>query len=281
LNATKLAEGGAYDYARGVICSFRCSWRKSEAQGLWEEIAVFYGCSVVELRQYTLHGGSRERLIQLFEDEFIESQEALEISVIGPFCDLDDANRFVWLRGFPDMNERGRMLSAFYDGPVWRAHRDAANATMIDSDNVLLLRPIHGGAGNSAEANGLDMGSFRRDVLVVVNIHYVDGSAIESFGQFFEKVMCPVLTSTGARIIAAFESEAATNTFSRLPVREGETVFVWLAVFRDAGHFEEHAACLRNSPDWRKDAPQDVLRQFARKAEVLKLAPTPRSQLRH
>ena len=33
------------------------------------------------------------------------------------------------------------MLAAFYDGPVWRAHRDEANATMIDSDDVLLLRP--------------------------------------------------------------------------------------------------------------------------------------------
>ena len=34
------------------------------------------GCSVVELRQYTLHGGTREQLIHLFENEFIESQEA-------------------------------------------------------------------------------------------------------------------------------------------------------------------------------------------------------------
>jgi hypothetical protein len=129
--------------------------------------------------------------------------------------------------------------------------------------------------------NVLDVGPFGRDALVVANIHYVDRSAIESFAQFFERTMKPALTNTGARVIAVFETEAAKNTFTRLPVREGETVLVWLAVFRDAGHFEEHAAALRDSPDWRKDAPQDVLRQFARRAEVLKLAPTPRSQLRH
>ena len=32
------------------------------------------GCSVVELRQYTLHDGARERLIDLFEREFIEAE---------------------------------------------------------------------------------------------------------------------------------------------------------------------------------------------------------------
>ncbi len=241
---------------------------------------MLHGCSVVELRQYTLHEGTRERLIQLFEGEFIESQEAVGIRVIGPFRDLEDPNRFVWLRGFPDMNERGRMLAAFYGGPVWQAHCDAANATMIDSDNVLLLRPTHGHADNSVLVNGVDMGVIGRDALVVVNIHYVDSSAIEGFARFFERTMKPALTNTGGQVIAAFETEAAKNTFARLPVREGETVLVWLAVFRDAGHFDDHVAGLRDSPDWRNHAPQDVLRQFARRAEVLKLAPTPRSQLR-
>jgi hypothetical protein len=246
-----------------------------------EEIAMLDGCSVVELRQYTLHDGTRAQLIDLFENEFIESQEALGIRVVGPFRDLDDPNRFVWLRGFPDMNERGPMLSAFYEGPVWRAHRDAANATMIDSDNVLLLRPTRRRSADSGVANGLDMESFSRDALVVANIHYVDHSAIESFAQFFEKTMIPVLTNTGARVIAAFETEAAANTFSRLPVREGETVFIWLTAFRDARQFEEHVTALRDSPDWRKHAPEDVLRQFSRKPEVLKLAPTPGSQLQN
>jgi NIPSNAP len=239
---------------------------------------MFHGCSVVELRQYTLHDGTRERLIQLFENEFIASQEALGIRVIGPFRDLEDPNRFVWLRGFPDMDERSRMLSAFYDGPDWRAHRDAANATMIDSDNVLLLRPIHGPA-NPVVENGIDMGSFHRDALAVANIHYVDCSAIENFARFFEKTMNPALAIAGAHVIAAFETEAATNTFSRLPVRQGEAVLVWLAAFRDAGHFEDHLAALRDSPDWRKHAPQDVLRQFSRKPEILRLTPTPRAQL--
>jgi hypothetical protein len=115
--------------------------------------------------------------------------------------------------------------------------------------------------------------------VVVVNIHYVDRSGLESFAQFFETNMRPAVTNAAAEILAAYETEPARNTFPRLPVREGETVFVWLAAFRDARTFENYVTALRDSPDWRKDAPADVLRQFSRKPEVLKLAPTPLSQL--
>src|SRR5215510_9567490 len=83
---------------------------------------------VVELRQYTLRPGKRDTLIDLFERELVEAQEAVGMKIIGQFRDLDDPDRFVWLRGFPDMSTRGRALEAFYDGPVWARHRVAANA---------------------------------------------------------------------------------------------------------------------------------------------------------
>jgi hypothetical protein len=54
---------------------------------------------IVELRQYTLHPGQRDVLIDLFDREFVESQEALGMKVIGQFRDLDNPDRFVWLRG--------------------------------------------------------------------------------------------------------------------------------------------------------------------------------------
>lgn len=95
---------------------------------------------IIELRQYTLHPGRRDVLIDLFEREFIESQEALGMKIVGTFRDLDRPDRFVWIRGFADMPSRAEGLNAFYGGPVWQQHRNAANATMVDSDNVLLLR---------------------------------------------------------------------------------------------------------------------------------------------
>src|SRR2546422_1577097 len=98
--------------------------------------------SVFELRQYTLYGGRRDTLISLFEKNFIESQDVVGAHVIGTFRDLDDPDRFVWIRGFRDMPTRQHALEAFYGGPVWMAHKKEANATMVDSDNVLLLRAL-------------------------------------------------------------------------------------------------------------------------------------------
>src|SRR4051794_14599882 len=97
--------------------------------------------AVVELRQYTLHPGKRDILIQLFDRELVETQDATGMVVLGQFRDLDDPDRFVWLRGFADMESRRAALAEFYGGPAWKMHAAAANATMIDSDNVLLLQP--------------------------------------------------------------------------------------------------------------------------------------------
>src|SRR4051794_22255305 len=115
------------------------------------EMKTFSCCPVLELRQYTLHPGKRDVLIELFEREFVESQEARGMTLVGQFRDLDNPDRFVWLRGFPDMAARAQALMEFYGGPIWKAHREAANATMIDSDNVLLLRPARPTSGFSME----------------------------------------------------------------------------------------------------------------------------------
>src|SRR5688500_18059770 len=115
---------------------------------------------IVELRMYSLHPGRRDELIRLVERGFIGSQEAVGIQVIGQFVVLDDPNRVIWLRGFHDMPARAESLNAFYSGPVWKAHREAANATMIDSDNVLLLRLPQGACGFTFDrANRPPLGS--------------------------------------------------------------------------------------------------------------------------
>src|SRR2546429_6342424 len=96
-------------------------------------------CSIVELRQYTLYPGKRDVLIDLFDREFVESQEALGMKVVGQFRDLDNPNRFVWLRGFRDMPSRAQALKDFYGGAGLEAHPGAAHATMIHSPYMLLL----------------------------------------------------------------------------------------------------------------------------------------------
>src|SRR6266700_2753328 len=143
-------------------------------------------CPVVELRQYTLKPGMRDVLIDLFEQEFIETQEATGIVVIGQFRDMDNPDRFVWLRGFADMPTRAQALQEFYGGPVWKAHREAANATMIDSDNVLLLRPALPASGFFLEnAKRAPVGSDEVPAsLVVATIYYFADPVAPDFINF-------------------------------------------------------------------------------------------------
>jgi hypothetical protein len=98
-------------------------------------------CPVIELRQYTLKPGQRDVLIDVFDRYFVEAQESAGMTIIGQFRDRQRADRFVWMRGFPDMASRFRALEQFYNGPVWAAHKAAANETMLDSNDVLLLKP--------------------------------------------------------------------------------------------------------------------------------------------
>jgi len=237
-------------------------------------------CSIVELRQYTLHPGKRDTLIELFDREFVESQEALGIVVIGQFRDLENPNRFVWLRGFGDMTARAQALKAFYGGPIWKAHREAANATMIDSDNVLLLRPAHSVAGFLLGNHRPPPGSKRiPDALLVATIYYLNASAGDDFTDFFERSLGPVLVHANASILAYLVTETGANTFPALPVREGENVFVCFSGFRDHASYEDHVATLSCSQRWR-GVSQDMTRRLKGIPEVLKLSPTARSRLR-
>ena len=238
-------------------------------------------CPVVELRQYTLHPGKRDNLINLFDREFIESQEALGIKIIGQFRDLDRPDHFVWLRGFRDMTLRAKALTDFYSGPVWKMHREAANATMIDSDNVLLLRPARPASGFSLEnMKRPPAGSDQVPTsLVVAPIYYFDGPVAPDFVNFFERTIRPVVASLGATISAYFVTENSENTFPALPVRAGENVFVWFSTFRNSAAYENYAAALSQSERWRGEGLVGLKRYLDRAPEILKLSPTARSQL--
>jgi hypothetical protein len=230
-------------------------------------------CPIVELRQYTLHAGGRDVLIDLFEREFVETQEAVGVRVIGTFRDLDDPNRFVWLRGFPDMAARAKSLEAFYSGPAWQAHRNTANATMIDSDNVLLLHPTTPEAGFAAtDGHG--------DGLVVAEIRYLDTAKAVAFQAFAAQRIIPRMRAAGARVLATFATEASPNSFPKLPVRQGETVHVTFLGFSGEPAHRAWRDALAAGPDWRDGAPEALLRDFSRKPEVIRLSPTKRSRLR-
>jgi len=237
-------------------------------------------CPIVELRHYALRPGKRETLIELFDREFIETQEEAGIQLIAQFRDIDRPDVFTWLRGFADMESRAAALAAFYDGPAWHAHRDAANSTMIDSDNVLLLRPAGPASGfvfDPADRPGIGATTILPG-LFVATIYPLAAAAAKSFAEIFYRVMMPELTSAGAVPIAVFETEPAKNTFPRLPVREDEQVFVWFARFADGGAYDQHVSALEESRTWREEVRPTLDGSLASLVETWRLTPTARSR---
>lgn len=154
---------------------------------------------VIELRQYTLRHGRRDELITLFEREFIDTQAACGLQVLGIFRNAERRDHFVWLRGCADMANRARGLAAFYGGPVWARHRDAANATMLDSDDVLLLRPL-----TALPAPGGRPGPWCATVCLLQAAP--------------DETLREALRRSGGHWL---ETEPSPNNFPRLPVREG------------------------------------------------------------
>ncbi|MFE6970182.1 NIPSNAP family protein [Isoptericola sp. NPDC057653] len=237
-------------------------------------------CPVVELRQYTLRPGRRDELVELFERELVEPQEAAGMTLLGQFLDLDDPDRFVWLRGFDDMDRRAEALAAFYGGPVWRAHRDRANATMVDSDDVLLLRPVSPAGGFPAPAPRPAPGAPARTRSTVVATVFCGSTPFDgAVAGRVQQAVPRLLAESGVEPLALLRSEHAVNTFPALPVRTGEEVLVWLARL-DADGGADRLSAVEESARWREEvlAPLEAL--GGPPPQRLRLVPTPRSSLR-
>ena len=232
--------------------------------------------SVFELRQYTLYGGQRDTLISLFEKNFIEPQEAVGAHVVGTFRDIDDPDRFVWIRGFRDMPTRQQSLQDFYgSSPEWNIHKKEANATMIDSDNVLLLRALSS-QPKFAQTVTNAPGS---DAVYGVTIYYLAGVDTVQFARFFDLTVLPHLNTLGAHPMATLATNDMPNNFPRLPVREHDGVFLWIARWPNIADYQSFSAQMRAWSGWRDAAPETVLPALMRKPEQLRLTPTTRSML--
>jgi hypothetical protein len=217
---------------------------------------------VLELRQYTLRPGQRDVLIELFDRELVETQEAQRMAILGQFRDLDRPDRFVWLRGFADISTRAAALTAFYTGPAWKAHAAAANETMLDIDDVLLLRPVHRFPPFRASRPAVGAPAPASAVLATICLR--DRPFDAEFFSFFADEAVPELASAGGAPLAWFSTEYAENDFPALPVRTGIHAFVWFTRFESIDALDEH-------PVWE---PPGV------EVHRLRLAPTGRSLLR-
>lgn len=240
-------------------------------------------CPIVELRQYVMKPGRRDELIALFEEHFIEGQEQYGSRIIGQFRHRINPDQFIWLRGFRDMETRRQALQDFYYGPIWQEHRTAANDTMIDSDNVLLLKPARAASSfhlDPADRPALDAPETAGG-LISATVYAFEAPVDAQFVDFFEKSVIPVLREAGAALLGYFVTEPQENTFPALPVREGEHIFVWFASFASEAAYTAYCFALAQNQTWTTVLAPALKKWLSKLEEALELIPARRSLLRH
>lgn len=82
---------------------------------------------LLEIRRYTIVPGRRDEFVAWFESEVAPAMTQAGIRILGSFVSADDADVFVYMRGFVDEEERDNLTRTFHGSDVWTGRmRDRA-----------------------------------------------------------------------------------------------------------------------------------------------------------
>lgn len=109
-------------------------------------------CMIVEVRTYRVKPGLRDRFIEFFHRHAIPLQRAKGMTIAGPFLDTEDRDVFIWLRGFPSLDERDRMKRDLYEGEEWKSELEAIAMAMLDDFSSVLTTTTAGFVDDLADA---------------------------------------------------------------------------------------------------------------------------------
>lgn len=87
--------------------SFSQANEQAQNQGANQNIKV------IELRNYLVRHGRRDEFINLFEENFVGSQNILGGHILGQYRVKGADDNFFWIRGFKDMPARYKFLKRF------------------------------------------------------------------------------------------------------------------------------------------------------------------------
>ena len=99
---------------------------------------------IVEVRSYRIKPNRRAEFITLFETKAIPAQRSHGMKIVGPLLDVENPNKFVFLRSFPSLEERDRMKADFYEGPLWKNELEAIAMPLLESYDVILCETSSG-----------------------------------------------------------------------------------------------------------------------------------------
>jgi len=186
--------------------------------------------TVLELRNYLLKPNTSDGFKKYFNAYFVTPMHDLGGYTLGQFK-IDRANdRFVWFRGFKDMETRVKFLNDFYvNSKTWKDFGKGANDMMINSDNVYLLRPLV----KSISANFLEASH----KIVVVNFYSCNGT-LDKVIALFNTEYLPFLENIEIKNTTLWVSEMQENDFPRLPAFQDKNLLVSLTSFENEKEYQ-------------------------------------------
>lgn len=176
---------------------------------------------IVDIRDYTHVPGGRSKMIERFEGLFMDEQERLGAKVLGLFLDADDDARVVWLRAMPDLDTRKRVLTEFYaNGEMWRANKEEVNTWFVDTDNVLLVRPLGEIAAPATTESTVGMYT-----------HVGPQPLSPEHRSQIDREVTTAIAEAGGRLLVTFATDPVENNYPKHPIRTGEHGLIWFATF--------------------------------------------------
>ena len=188
---------------------------------------------VIELRNYLIKPGRRDEFINYFEENFINSQNALGGYILGQYRVKDADDNFFWMRGFPDMPSRYKFLNDFYYSPFWKAHKTVPNSLLLNNDNVYLLKPLDVNDSSISNETAFNSAWFGKEKGIAVLDLYISNTKLDKLIEFIKKQYNSILSVAGVQNTSFWVSETATNEFTALPVFQDKNLLVQITFYKD------------------------------------------------
>lgn len=239
------------------------------------QLAHLADFQVVEFRRYTIKEGAREQFAKYFESYFPEAFQQLGAIALGQFFERDKPDGFTWMRGFRTMDARAVVSSAFYYGPVWKEHRLTLNDLMVDSDNVMLMRPLNGERAIPVLPAVDPVLEASAQGVVVAQVFPLHPDSVDSFAKRAEAAFA-AYRSAGMREAGVLVTLDTPNNFPQLPVRTDGPYLVWLGVAPDQQAINTGFSALATE----MAATLGATGLLRGPSELIILNPAPRSRLR-
>ena len=194
---------------------------------------------VLELRNYLLKPNMADEFNSYFNKHFVKPMTELSGYTLGQFQIKGVNDRFVWLRGFTDMSIRVKFLNDFYINSLsWKEFGSGANAMMINSDNVYLLRPLTKGKNAAEQSETINSNFLQTDKGITVIDFYICNSTLDKTIDLFNTSYLPFLKTLNIEDISLWVSEMTENDFPRLPVFQDKNLLVTISNYKNEKEYQ-------------------------------------------